>query len=401
MNVLHVVGGKPSGGAYIGTHILHKALLELKIDSKILNNNIDTSFKKIDSSVISINDKLLNKIKSNFFIFFEKILKSILLPIPRETFTFGIIGFDITKLKEYKNADIIHIHWLNSGFINFRSISKIEKPVVWTMRDMWAFTGGAHYTMDFKKYENSIISKYIQNLKKKSFKRDIKFISISNWLKQKAEKSHVLKDFKIDNIYNNIDFENFKLIEKENAKLILKINTNKKIILFGANNPQLERKGWKIFLQTLKKIDKTKYFLIIFGKFWSDEILENIGIEYKNFGQVSDKKFLNLIYSSSDMFIAASIQEAFGKTWAEAMACGLPIVCFKETSAAEIIEHKLDGYVVNKIDEDKLLEGINWLASSYDHLNNKGRIRNKAKMFEAQKIANNYIEIYKSCLNNT
>jgi len=401
MKVLHVVGGKPSGGAYIGTHILHKALLELKIDSKILNNNIDTSFKKIDSSVISINDKLLNKIKSNFFIFFEKILKSILLPIPRETFTFGIIGFDITKLKEYKNADIIHIHWLNSGFINFRSISKIEKPVVWTMRDMWAFTGGAHYTMDFKKYENSIISKYIQNLKKKSFKRDIKFISISNWLKQKAEKSHVLKDFKIDNIYNNIDFENFKLIEKENAKLILKINTNKKIILFGANNPQLERKGWKIFLQTLKKIDKTKYFLIIFGKFWSDEILENIGIEYKNFGQVSDKKFLNLIYSSSDMFIAASIQEAFGKTWAEAMACGLPIVCFKETSAAEIIEHKLDGYVVNKIDEDKLLEGINWLASSYDHLNNKGRIRNKAKMFEAQKIANNYIEIYKSCLNNT
>ncbi len=401
MKVLHVVGGKPSGGAYVGAHILHKALLELKIDSKILNNNISASFKQRDSSIVSINDKLLNKIKSNFFIFFEKVFKSILLPIPREAFTFGIIGFDITKLKEYNNADIIHIHWLNSGFINFKSISKIEKPVVWTMRDMWPFTGGAHYTMDFKKYENSIISKYIKNLKKKSFKRDIKFISISNWLKQKAEKSYVLKDFKIKNIYNNIDFQNFKLIEKENAKSKLKINTNKKIILFGANNPQLERKGWKIFSQTLKKIDKSKYFLFIFGRFWSSGILENIGIEYKNFGHVSDKKFLNLIYSSSDMFIAASIQEAFGKTWAEAMACGLPIVCFKETSAAEIVEHKFDGYVVDKIDEDKLLEGINWLASSHDHLTNRDRIRNKAKMFEAQKIANNYIEIYKSFLNNT
>ena len=219
-------------------------------------------------------------------------------------------------------------------------------------------------------------------------------------LKQKAEKSYVLKDFKINNVYNNIDFENFELIEKENAKSILKINTNKKIILFGANNPQLERKGWKIFLQTLKKIDKSKYFLIIFGKFWSNKILEDIGIEYKSFGNVSDQKFLNLIYSSSDMFIAASIQEAFGKTWAEAMACGLPIVCFKETSAAEIVEHKLDGYVVNEIDESKLLEGINWLASSHDHSTNRDRIRNKAKMFEAQKVANNYIEIYKSCLNN-
>ena len=75
-------------------------------------------------------------------------------------------------------------------------------------------------------------------------------------------------------------------------------------------------------------------------------------------------------------------------------------ICFKETSAAEIVEHKLDGYVVNEIDESKLLEGINWLASSHDHSTNRDRIRNKAKMFEAQKVANNYIEIYKSCLNN-
>ena len=149
------------------------------------------------------------------------------------------------------------------------------------------------------------------------------------------------------------------------------------------------------FLRTLKKIDKSKYFLIIFGKFWSHEILDEIGIEYKNFGHIYDKKLLNLIYSSSDMFIATSIQEAFGKTWAEAMACGLPIVCFKDTSMAEIVEHKLDGYVVDEIDEDRLLEGINWLALSHDHQSNKVKIRNKAKMFEANNIAKQYIQIYK------
>lgn len=401
MRVLHVVGGKPSGGAYIGTYILHKALLKLKIKSKILNNNTDKSFKQIEAEVTNINNQLLNRIKGNFFMVFEKILKSILLPIPRETFTFGILGFDITKFEDYKNADIIHIHWINSGFINIKSISKIDKPVVWTMRDMWSFTGGSHYTMDFEKYENSYIASYIKYLKRKSFGKKAKFISISNWLKQKAEKSSVLKEFNITNIYNNVDFESFELIDKQNAKSELAINTNKKIILFGANNPQLERKGWKIFLRTLKKIDKSKYFLIIFGKFWSHEILDEIGIEYKNFGHIYDKKILNLIYSSSDMFISSSIQEAFGKTWAEAMACGLPIVCFKDTSTAEIIEHKLDGYVVDEIDEDRLLDGINWLALSYDHENNKDRIRNKAKIFEAQKIANDYIKIYENCLNNT
>jgi len=400
MKILHVVGGNFKSGAFKGAYILHKALVKNKIDSKILNDSPNESISDNYKDIMFINVNYLEKNLNKCFCYFEKFLKSLILPSPRSTFTFALFGADITKLQDYKNADIIHIHWLSDGFINLKSISKIKKPIVWTMRDMWPFTGGAHYTMDFKKYENSIISKYIQNLKKKSFKRGIKFISISNWLKQKAEKSYVLKDFKINNVYNNIDFENFELIEKENAKSILKINTNKKIILFGANNPQLERKGWKIFLQTLKKIDKSKYFLIIFGKFWSNKILEDIGIEYKSFGNVSDQKFLNLIYSSSDMFIAASIQEAFGKTWAEAMACGLPIVCFKETSAAEIVEHKLDGYVVNEIDESKLLEGINWLASSHDHSTNRDRIRNKAKMFEAQKVANNYIEIYKSCLNN-
>ena len=70
------------------------------------------------------------------------------------------MGFDITKVKEYQKADVIHIHWLSQGFINLKSLSKINKPVVWTMRDMWAFTGGPHYTMDFENYEKSFFSKF-------------------------------------------------------------------------------------------------------------------------------------------------------------------------------------------------------------------------------------------------
>ena len=70
------------------------------------------------------------------------------------------MGFDITKVKEYQKADVIHIHWLSQGFINLKSLSKINKPVVWTMRDMWAFTGGPHYTMDFENYEKSFFLKF-------------------------------------------------------------------------------------------------------------------------------------------------------------------------------------------------------------------------------------------------
>ena len=148
IKVLHIVGGSSTNGAYKGASILHQALLELNIDSKLLN---DTPSKnnQDDKNIIFINKNFFMKMINIFFVYLEKILKSIYLHSPRSTFTLGFFGFNITKLKAYKDADIIHIHWLNQGFIKLGSLSKINKPVIWTMRDMWAFTGGSHYAMDF------------------------------------------------------------------------------------------------------------------------------------------------------------------------------------------------------------------------------------------------------------
>ena len=290
MKVLHIVGGSPLSGAYKGTYILHEALKDLKIDSKILNDNPQKKFIKKDEDVFYINANIFTKFVNKVFVIIEKILKSVYLKSPRSTFTIGFFGFDITNTKQYKEADIIHIHWLNQGFIKLQSLSKVEKPIVWTMRDMWPFTGGAHYTMDFEKYEKSYLSKIIRNIKKKIYKKNIQFVAISEWLKIQAKKSSVLENHEIKRIYNNIDTRDFNLLPKEDAKSILNIDTKKKIILFGAQNPQSKRKGWNIFVETLKKLDRSKYFLLIFGNFWSYEILNDIGIEYKILGFIDDKK---------------------------------------------------------------------------------------------------------------
>jgi len=333
------------------------------------------------------------------FVYIEKILKSIYLHSPRSTFTLGYFGFDITKLNEYKNADIIHIHWLNQGFIKIKSLSKIDKPVVWTMRDMWPFTGGSHYTMDFEKYENSSLSKSIQNFKKKNYKKNFQFIAISNWLRKKAEKSNALKDYNIKTIYNNIDLKDFDIISQDVARSILEISTKKQIILYGAQNPQSKRKGWEIFVETLKKLDNSKYFLLIFGSFWSSKILDKIGIEYKNLGFINDNKMLNTIYSSADLFIASSIQEAFGKTWAESMACETPVVCFNNTSISEIVDHKINGYVVDGVDSDKLKEGIDWLAGEIKNGTYKrNKARNKVLNFDSKIVAEKYVSLYRDIL---
>ena len=327
-------------------------------------------------------------------------MKSIFLHSPRETFTLGFFGFDITKVKEYKEADIVHIHWLNQGFINLKSLSKIDKPVVWTMRDMWAFTGGSHYSMDFEKYENSYLSQVIQKYKKKKYNKNFQFVAVSNWLKNKAKRSLILADYKVMKIDNNIELKNFDLITKKEARSILNINTKKQIILYGAQNPQSKRKGWNIFVNSLKKLEKSSFFLLIFGSFWSQEILDKIGIEYKVLGFINNRKILNATYRSADIFVASSIQDAWPKTFAEAMYCGTPTICFNNTSIAEIVDHKINGYVVQEFNPTSLKEGIVWISKEIKK-NNLMSINatNKISNFSSKIIAQKYIDLYKNLLN--
>ncbi len=401
IKVLHIIGGSPDSGVYKGAHILHKALLDLKIESKILNDTPILQKTKTEENLILFNNTYLKKYFRKINIFFEKIIKSLYLPIPRSTYTLGFFGYDLTKFDEYKNSDIIHIHWLSEGFINFRTLVKSKKPIIWTMRDMWPFTGGSHYTMDFINYENSSISNFIQKIKKKSFKNNIKFIAISDWLKNKAQKSKVLEDKNIIRIYNNINLKDFKIIEKKLARSNLDIKTKKHVILYGAQNPQSTRKGWSIFLETIKKLDKKKYFILIFGSFWSQQLLDDVGIEYKNLGFINDKTKLNMIYSSADFFIFSSIQDSFGKTWAEALACETPVICFKNTGASEFVEHKFNGYVCDGFDSEKLKEGIEWLSNEMKYEKLRTNCINKKILdIDASIIAQKYIEIYSDAINN-
>tara|TARA_B100000963_G_scaffold351739_1_gene363797 strand:- start:15287 stop:16489 length:1203 start_codon:yes stop_codon:yes gene_type:complete len=395
MKVLHVIGGSDQSGAYKGAYILHKTLITQKIKSKILS---DCSYeKKIrkDQDIVCINKNSFNKLLSKFFIITEKFLKFLFLKSQRSSFTFGFLGTDITKSEHYKNADILHIHWLSQGFIQLKSISRINKPVIWTMRDMWPFTGGSHYSMDFQNYESGSLSKIIQRFKKKIYNNKIEFVAISDWLKKQAESSYILNNYKIRRIYNNINIQDFNFIRKEEARFNLNIDTKKKIILYGAQNPQLNRKGWNILIETIKKLDQSKYFLLIFGNFWSQKILDEIGIEYKSLGFIKDPKRLNLVYSCSDLFLSLSLQEAFGKTWAEALTCNIPVICFKDSCASEIIDHKKNGYIVEGINAENLKSGIEWCSNFQNKIQN---IDEKIKLFDPDIIAQKYINLYEEVL---
>jgi len=411
VKVLHIVAGNLSGGAARGAYWLHKALVEFGIESKIWTNSKDTfSDERVYSILKNKKENLLNffrnQIDSNIQIFYPN--------RKRVIFSTGIIGVDFTKSELYKQSDIIHLHWINAGLVNIKHLKKIDKPIVWTMRDMWPMTGGCHYAMNCKNYKNGCglcmqlnskgkydLSRFILNRKKKYFQKDIKIVGISKWLSDKAKESELFREFDVQTIHNNIDTEEFLPIEKKVAKKILGIITNKKIILCGATNIFDFYKGFSKFIDAINLFDRKKYYLCFFGKFDKEtkKLIDNLGFEYKSFGYIYDNISLRLVYSGSDVFLAPSIMDAFGKTLAESMSCGTPVVCFDATGPKDIVDNKVNGYLAKSFDTSDLAKGIEWVlnAPNYDELCKNAREK-VVREFDSKVVAGKYIRLYEEIL---
>jgi glycosyltransferase involved in cell wall biosynthesis len=302
------------------------------------------------------------------------------------------------------------LHWINGGLVNIKHLSKIDKPIVWTMRDMWPMTGGCHYPMDCQKYKTGCgsckqlesyeydLSKFILNRKIKYLPKNIKLIGISHWLSDKARESKLFKKVNIQTISNNINTKEFFPVDKKLAREILGIKTEKNIILVGSTNLKDFYKGFGKFQNAVKSLGKEKYFLCFFGNL-NKRSAEELGFDYKSFGYLNDNISLRLVYSCADVFVAPSLMDAFGKTIAEAMACGTPTVCFDATGPKDIVDHKINGYKAKPFESDDLADGIKWILNSSNYFNISQNAINKVKTeFDNVVIAQKYIKLYKELL---
>jgi len=408
MKILHIVAGDLNGGAARGAYWLHSGLKELNIDSKIFTNSKITLG---DNSVVTINNskkrKAINIIRGqldNLFPLFYRKRKKII-------FSSSFFGVDFTKTNEYKEADIVHLHWINGSFVNIKHLGKIEKSIVWTMRDMWPMTGGCHYAMECDKYKTGCgnceqlnshssydLSKFILNRKKKYLPKDMKIVGISHWLSDEAKKSELFKDYDVRTISNNIDSKEFFPVDKDIARKILGIKSSKKIILVGSTNLKDFYKGFDKYLEAIKQLDKEKYFLCFFGNV-DKNVVSDLGFEYKSFGYLNDNISLRLVYSCANVFVAPSLMDAFGKTIAESMGCGTPVVCFDATGPKDIVTHKVDGYKAESFKSDDLSSGIEWILNNKNYEELCQKARNKVVgEFDSVVVAKKYIELYEEIL---
>lgn len=408
MKILHIVSGELRGGAARGAYCLHQGLKELGVESKIFTNSRITLD---DGSVISATQSKKNKITNLIRSQLDNILLSWYTKRNKTIFSSGIFGLDFTKTKEYHEADIIHLHWINGSFVNIKNLSKIDKPIVWTMRDMWPMTGGCHYAMGCEKYKTGCgsceqlnshrkydLSKFIIYRKKKYLPEGVKVIGISHWLSDEAKKSELFRKLDVRTISNNINTRDFFPIKKDIAKDVLGIKTDKKIILVGSTSLKDFYKGFNKYIEAIGYLDKEKYFLCFFGDI-EKSIIESLGFEYKSFGYLNDNISLRLAYSCANVFVAPSLMDAFGKTLAESMACGTPVVCFDATGPKDIVTHKVDGYKALPFDSKDLANGIESILNTQNYKELCTNAREKVlREYDCIVVGKKYIELYDEIL---
>ena len=298
-------------------------------------------------------------------------------------------GIDITKTIEYKEADIIHLHWINQGMVSLsclRQMIKDGKKIVWTLHDEWPYLGICHYRGDCQETEckncpllpGDIAHKHYLKKQELYKNANITFVGCSEWITQRAKQA--MPDAEVMHINNCVPHNIFRSINQQETRKKLNLPTDKKIILFCSQNLKDERKGYTYLQQALERLSTVNCQLstVCIGK----------GGRY-----ISSPEEMAMMYAAADVFVIPSLQDNLPNTIAEAMSCGTPCVGFNVGGIPEMIDHQQNGYVAKYKDVTDLAEGIQYVLT---HNLREAALHKAASTYGETHVAQKYINVYES-----
>jgi len=414
--VLHVTFDWGNGGAAIGARRLYGAMKKHGVNCEMLvvhnahpGNMEPLVFKRPLWRV-----KLANKIYARLNKWHKTgspVLKS-----------YNLMPTGLHKVINESDADIVQCHWLGANAISISEFAKIKKPIFWKLPDMWAISGAEHYNLPDDKPRYSLgytaetqqdhevgfdLNKWVWRYKIRHWrhsKMNLNIVCPSKWLENCVSKSQIMADRPVRQIFNPIDTELFKPMDRAAAleKLGLSHLADKKIISFGADGAMAaHRKGYHHLVKAIEILGKTRddYALLIFGGPKRDKV-DLHGIEAYSLGRIDNVHSVVQLYNASDVFVLPSERDNLPNVIKEAMVCGTPCVSFDIGGCPDMIEHLNTGYLAKPFDADDLAAGVEWvLAQQSSELSEKVRRVSSARHDEKNAVLN-YLEYYQSVLPN-
>lgn len=397
-----------SGGAALATYRLHRGLRGVGVDSSLLvqrRYSADPSvlapqgaLLKAWASVSPHLDRLPLKAYPNYT---KRIYSPAIMP--------GIRAGAVREL----NPDVVHLFWVTGGFVRPETLAKIDKPLIWTLHDMWPFSGGCHYDEECGRFRQDCgncpilgstkpndFSRRLLHRKREAW-RDVNLtvVATSRWMADCARESTLFRNRRIEVIPNGFDVSKYKPLDKQVARQAFNLPANKRLVLFSSFSAVSDpRKGFQHLIPALQNLSperKAEIELVVLGAARPEKPVE-LGMPAHYIEHLDDEISQVLLYSAVDALVLPSLQENLANTVIEAMLCGVPVVAFAIGGMLDSICHGENGYLATPFDAADLGEGI-WsvISDAAAHRAMSTAARASAKQqYDVRDIALRYRELY-------
>lgn len=406
MRVIHISDSDVYGGAARAAFRIHKALTRHTpthgIESAMKVARKGSTCPTVQDGVSTFSSPLWKRFRPRL-----RKLRNHLLALHSDEF--NTTAWPSTLLaKELKeipgDPPLIHLHWLGNDTMSIEEISHLANPLVWTLHDQWPIMGCHHYKNDNiqrKKAAERIERDTIERKTKSWRGKHFQLVSPSQWMNKCVESNTIFSNYTTHIIPNPIDIGFWSPWDKWQARDLLALPADKKLILFGAENGVADpRKGSDLLfsamthLRDYQGMDECR--LVAFG---AGEILprhiEGIPVDW--IGSVTSDLVLRLLYVACDVFVLPSRQDNLPNTGIESMACGTPVVGFNIGGIPDIIDDHKNGRLAVPFDPRSLADSIAWVLDRPSRLVMLGKdARQKAvSEWSEHKVASLYSSVYR------
>jgi glycosyltransferase involved in cell wall biosynthesis len=243
-------------------------------------------------------------------------------------------------------------------------------PTVWTLHDMWSFTGRCAYNSGCRQFERgcdascptpeeypslapSLIGGAWES-RRELFGRypQLTAVTPSHWLKREAE-TGLWKGHRVEVIPNGLPLETYRPVARAMAREALGIETHGPVVLAGADNLNDRRKGGKLLSEALAGLKRADTTLVTFG---AEPERGNRAGSTIHLGRIDFERAKVLAYNAADLFAQCAVEDNLPNTVMEAVACGTPVAGFAIGGVPEMVRPGQTGWLASQVSAGALAE---------------------------------------------
>ena len=264
----------------------------------------------------------------------------------------------LMRIIRKEQPDVVHLHCINGYFVNiYRLIAWLNKnrfKTILTLHAEFMHTANCSHAMDCDRWKTGCgncprlkaatksllfdnTARSFRKMKKafEGFEALLTVISVSPWLRDRAQQSPILSGKRHCVIYNGVNTDIFK--PSDPSDLRRKHGIKDERILFHAapyfsDDPNHIKGGYYILKLAEMLRDENVKVLVAGNHPDKLQVPENVIL----LGQIRDQYELAKYYSMADVTVLTSKKETFSMITAESLCCGTPVAGFKAGGPEQI-----------------------------------------------------------------